>query len=188
MRNLLRKLFLWLGALFWSRRFRISSVVASSFALQAFACTYGPPDEPCHRDCYDPSLDCKPMFDTERFSGKDYSECEQSLADSLKYIVQCSGSVPCKNTKAEPEDWMITGVQPKFVCLDEKPDDCSYETKNAKERFVDSLERVCPLDHLKADSSLVGYRCSDSYETIPVEEGEKRLQEYKEWLNRQRGS
>ena len=94
MRNLLRKVFLWLGAFFWSRRFRISSVVASSFALQAFACTYGT-DESCDEDCYNkPPLECEPVYD-----------------------------------EASP------------------------------------------------DSSLIGYRCGDSYETISVEEGEKRLQE-----------
>ena len=177
MRNLLRKVFLWLGEFFWSRRFRISSVVASSFALQAFACTYGIPDESCGKDCYDPSLDCKPVFDYDHFSGKDYSECEQSLADSVKYLKECEGFTPCKNQKAEPEDWIITATEPKWVCLDEKPADCSYETTNAKQQFVDSLAREFPLDHLKADSSLVGYRCADSYEIVSVEEGEKRLQE-----------
>jgi hypothetical protein len=187
MRNLLRKVFLWLGALFWSKRFRISSVVASSFALQAFACAYGT-DEPCEKDCYDPSLNCKPVYDTEKFSGKDYSECEQSLADSLKYIAQCNGSIPCKNTKAEPEDWLFTATQPTWVCLDEKPADCSNETTNIKQQFVDSLEWECSLDHLKADSSLVGYRCADSYETISIEEGEKRRQEYMEWKDRIQGS
>ena len=82
--------------------------MASSFALQAFACTYGSPDESCYRDCYDPSLDCEPVFDTDQLSGM--------------------------------------------------------------------------------DSTLVGYRCADSDEIISIEEGEKRLQEYKEWLNRQRDS
>ena len=188
MRNLLRKVFLWLGEFFWSRRFRISSVVASSFALQAFACTYGIPDESCGKDCYDPSLDCKPVFDYDHFSGKDYSECEQSLADSVKYLKECVGFVPCKNQKVEPEDWMITGAQPKFVCLDEKPADCSFETTNAKQQFVDSLAWECPMNHLKADSSLVGYQCHDNVGYISVEEGEKRRQEYKDWLDRRQGT
>ena len=187
MRSLLRKFFLSLGALFWSKRFRITSVVASSFALQAFACAYGT-DEPCEKDCYDPSLDCKPVYNTEKFSGKDYSECEQSLADSLKYIAGCNSSVPCKNSVAEPADWLITATQPKWVCLDEKPADCSYGVTNSKQQFVDSLESDCVMDHLKADSSLVGYRCADSQETVSVEEGEKRLQEFKEWLNRRQDS
>ena len=187
MRNFLRKIFLWVGSIFWSHRFRISSIVASSFALQAFSCAYGT-DDPCHEDCYDPSLDCRPVYDSEKFSGKDYSECEQSLADSLIYLTQCSGSRACKNSVVEPADWMITGAEHKFICLDEKPADCSYETTNAKQNFVDSLEWVCPLDHLKSDSSLVGYRCADSYENVSIEEGEKRLQEYKDWLKRRHSS
>jgi len=185
MRNLLRKIFLWLGAFFWSKRFRITNVVASSFALQAFACAYGV-DEPCEKDCYDPSLDCKPVYDTEKFSGRDYSECEQSLTESLKYISECRGSIPCKNSKAEPEDWLFTATQPTWVCLDEKPADCSYETTNAKQRFVDSLESDCPLNHLKADSSLVGYRCADNQGIISIEEGEKRRQEFEEWADRKK--
>jgi len=187
MRSFLRKIFLWVGSIFWSHRFRISSIVASSFALQAFSCAYGT-DDPCHEDCYDPSLDCRPVYDSEKFSGKDYSECEQSLADSLIYLTQCSGSRACKNSIVEPADWMITGAEHKFICLDEKPADCSYETTNAKQNFVDSLEWVCPLDHLKSDSSLVGYRCGDSYENVSIEEGEKRLQEYKDWLERRHSS
>ncbi len=183
MRNLFRKIFLWLGAFFWSKRFRITSIIASSFALQAIACAYGT-DEPCEKDCYDPSLDCKPMYNTEKFSGKDYSECEQSLAELLKYMSECNGSNPCKNLKAEPEDWLITATQPTWVCQDEKPADCTHETLNAKQMFADSIEWVCSLDHLKSDSSLVGYRCGNSYETVSVEEGEKRRQEFKEWLDR----
>ncbi|MBO7549914.1 MAG: hypothetical protein J6T62_00100 [Fibrobacter sp.] len=159
MRNLFRKIFLWLGAFFWSRRFRIASVVASSFALQAFACTYGT-DEPCEKDCYDPSLDCKPVYDIEKFSGKDYSECERTLADSVTLLTQCKSSIP----------------------------DCSYETINVKQLFVDSLEWNCPLDHLKADSSLFGYECVDEHKTISIEEGEKRRQEYREWLKRRSSS
>ena len=182
MRTLLRKFFLWFGALFWSKRFRISSIVASSFALQAIACAYGT-DEPCRDDCYDASLDCRPVYDAEKFSGKAYSECEQTLADSVTYLTQCKGSYPCKNAVAEPADWMITGAQPKFVCLDEKPLDCSLEITMAKQEFVDSLEWECSLDHMKADSSLVGYRCADNKD-VSIEEGEKRLQEFKEWLNR----
>jgi hypothetical protein len=53
----------------------------------------------------------------------------------------------------------------------------------AKQEFVDSLEWKCSLDHMKADSSLVGYRCADNND-VSIEEGEKRLQEFKEWLNR----
>jgi hypothetical protein len=185
MRTLIRWLFHWLSAFFWSRRFRITSVIASSFALQAFACTYGSPDEPCRSDCYDPSLDCKPKYDYEKLSGNDYSECELSLAESLKYMSECKGSTPCKNSKAEPEDWLITATEPTWVCLDEKPSDCSYETLNAKQMFADSVEWNCSLDHLKSDSSLVGYLCG-SNETVSVEEGERRRQEYKEWLDRQR--
>ena len=68
------------------------------------------------------------------------------------------------------------------------PADCSYDVTNSKQQFVDSLESVCEMDHLKADSSLVGYRCADSQETVSVEEGEKRLQEFKEWLSRRQDS
>lgn len=187
MRNFLRKIFLWVGSIFWSHRFRISSIVASSFALQAFSCAYGT-ENPYDNYCYDPSLDCKPVYDVEKFSGKDYSECEQSLADSVKYLTQCNGLKSCENFMAEPEDWMITGVQPKYVCIDEKPADCSYEPTYARQRFVDSLEWECSLDHLKADSSLVGYRCADNYEDISIEEGEKRLQEFRQCLERRQRS
>ena len=114
MRNFLRKIFLWVGSIFWSHRFRISSIVASSFALQAFSCAYGT-DDPCHEDCYDPALDCVPEINYDAMTGKDYSECEQDILDTN-----------------------------------------------------------CPLDHIKADSALSGYRCQNS-EFVSVEEGERRL-------------
>jgi len=79
---------------------------------------------------------------------------------------------------------LITATQPTWVCQDEKPADCTHETLNAKQMFADSIEWVCSLDQLKSDSSLVGYRCGNSYETVSVEEGEKRRQEFKEWLDR----
>ena len=84
--------------------------------------------------------------------------------------------------------WMISGKQPRYVCLDEKPADCSFEKTNAKQQFVDSLAWECPMNHLKADSSLVGYQCHDNVGYISVEEGEKRRQEYKDWLDRRQGT
>ena len=128
MRNLLRKFFLWFGALFWSKRFRISSIVASSFALQAIACAYGT-DEPCREDCYDASLDCRPVYDAEKFSGKDYSECEQSLADSVTYLTQCKGSVPCKNGIRAPVAAIIKAISDSNLVLD-KPIPAPAYTSN----------------------------------------------------------
>lgn len=88
MRKLFRKVFLWLGALFWSKRFRISSVVASSFALQAFACTYGT-DESCDGDCYDPPpLECKPVYD-------------ETLSDSSIVEYQCADNY--ENTSVDED-------------------------------------------------------------------------------------
>ncbi len=146
MRNFLRKIFLWVGSIFWSHRFRISSIVASSFALQAFSCAYGT-DDPCHEDCYDPALDCVPEINYDAMTGKDYSECEQDILDTIKAR-------------------RLRNINEYGVCFKD-PCSITYEEQC-------QIRENCPLDHIKADSALSGYRCQNS-EFVSVEEGERRL-------------
>ena len=144
MRNFLRKIFLWVGSIFWSHRFRISSIVASSFALQAFSCAYGT-DDPCHENCYDPALDCVPEINYDAMTGKDYSECEQDILDTIKAR-------------------RLRNINEYGVCFKD-PCSITYEEQC-------QIRENCPLDHIKADSALSGYRCQNS-EFVSVEEGER---------------
>ena len=132
MRNFLRKIFLWVGSIFWSHRFRISSIVASSFAL-------------------DPALDCVPEINYDAMTGKDYSECEQDILDTIKAR-------------------RLRNINEYGVCFKSS---CSITYEEQCQ-----IRENCPLDHIKADSALSGYRCHNS-EFVSVEEGERRLKSYR---------
>lgn len=75
-RKILGKMLAFLSAVFWSRRYRLASIITSSFALQAFSCTYGPPDDVKHT-CH--GLE----FYLQHESDANYSECEQKIVDQL---------------------------------------------------------------------------------------------------------
>ena len=176
-----RKIFCTLTAFFWlDRRKILAGFVTTFWAVQHIACAYGT-DEPCH-DCPDDSLYCKPTFNKENFSRKDYSDCEQALADSMEYIRDCE--TPCKKTEQTFSSAEDGGVVIQKVCADKKPDDCSYYTKESKQRFIDSLVTQCSMDHMKSDSSLTGYYCL-SGEHVSIEEGEKRQKAIDEWQKRE---
>ena len=175
-----RKILCTLTALFWlDRRKILAGFVTTFWAVQHIACAYGT-DEPCH-DCPDHSLYCTPTFNKENFSRKDYSECELALADSMEYIRACE--TPCKNTERTFSPAEDGSVVIQKVCADQKPDDCSYDTRQNKKAFIDSLVTQCSLDHMKSDSSLTGYHCL-SGENVSVEEGEKRQKALDEWLEK----
>lgn len=75
-RKILGKILAFLSAVFWSRRYRLASIITSSFALQAFSCTYGSPDDVEHT-CH--GLE----FYLQHESDPNYSECEQKIVDQL---------------------------------------------------------------------------------------------------------
>ena len=75
-RKILGKTLAFLSAVFWSRRYRLASIITSSFALQAFSCTYGSPDDVEH-SCH--GLEFQLLHESNPY----YSECEQKIVDQL---------------------------------------------------------------------------------------------------------
>ena len=146
MRNFVRKITLLLSSLCWSD---CAPILLSLVALQHIACTYGT-DEPCDENCYDPSLDCAPTFDYEAMTGKDYSECEQDILDTLKAR-------------------QLRNVNEYGVCV-KSPCGLTFGEQS-------QIRESCPLDHIKADSALSGYQCQNG-EVVSIEEGENRLNLY----------
>lgn len=147
MRKFIRKITLLLSSLCWSD---CAPILLSLVALQHIACAYGT-DEPCDdNNCYDPSLDCSPIFNYEAMTGKDYSECEQGILDTLK-------ARKLRNTNEYG------------VCI-KGPCNLTYE-----ERWL--IRDNCPLDHIKADSALSGYQCANG-ENVSIDEGERRSNLY----------
>lgn len=143
MRKLIRKITLLLSSLCWSD---CAPILLSFTALQHIACAYGT-DEPCEENCYDPALDCVPEINYDAMTGKDYSECEHDILDTIKAR-------------------RLRNINEYGVCF-KSPCSITYEEQC-------QIRENCPLDHIKADSALSGYRCQNS-EFVSVEEGERRL-------------
>lgn len=150
MRKILRKIYLWIGAIFWSRRYRLTSIIASSLSLQAFACTYGT-DDSCSGDFKDLTpADCQPVFElqtnTDTKASANYSSCEQEIVDQL--------TVAEKTKKKYGEDSEI------FV-----------SQWNASLETARKIAATCDMKQLKADGTLKAYICEG--QTVSIEEAER---------------
>ena len=132
MRSLLRKFFLWLGALFWSKRFRISSVIASSFALQMIACAYGTEDDIC--------------YDSKRFL--DIGMISMSKIDSAQLFLNgrrvCVGETNSDRGMIACRDSSVRNHVLRPATSGEIPDNCTPQ--EGAEGHWDCLE---PSDYLE---------------------------------------
>lgn len=132
MRNLFRKIFLWLGALFWSKRFRITSVIASSFALQMIACAYGTEDDVC--------------YDSKRFL--DIGMISMSKIDSAQLFLNgrrvCVGETNSDRGIIACRDSSVRNPVSRLAISGEIPDNCTPQ--KGAEGHWDCLE---PSDYLE---------------------------------------
>ena len=152
MKNILRNIYIWLGAIFWSRRYSLAGIALSSLSLQAFACTYGTPEDgPEDPSGPDLSLECKPLFNYQGTADSLYSECERNIVDKL---------AQAESVKAQYGENSDAFIQQWNVSLDQ-----------ARE-----IAATCDMEHLKADKTLFAYACTDG-RTIPTEEYEQSLKQ-----------
>lgn len=177
--SILKKFFAGLTAFLWADKKRLFlGFFASLWSVQHIACAYGT-DEPCEGPCADPSLYCTPVFDVEKLSGNEYSECEQELADTLKFLSDCNES--CAKEKfynqSKREDSFFENEQ--MYCNDPSPyEGCGDYSVNGKMNNVYSVINNCPMDHIKAEGAMTSYKCGDG-EIVSIEEGERRLNSWK---------
>ena len=153
------------------------SLFASFWAIQQTACTYGCGSSDCPEDLVDPSLLCDPVFDVERLTGTDYSDCEKNLVDDLKFLSKCNEYCSDENVLSKYEREYSYFEKEQWFCNDPSPyERCGNYVINGKMNDVGSAINVCPLDHIKADGVIVGYKCFNG-ESVSVEEGERRHKE-----------
>jgi hypothetical protein len=153
MRNLFRRITVFICSFFWSNKIRPcnpirfirkywAQLALSSIAIQAIACAYG------GEDGYGGQIYlCKPLFTLQKKSDKSYSNCEQDIVDQLVIAKDIQDNFN-KSSSATIEAW-------------------NEAIANAREIAV-----TCDMKHLKADSTLTSYICPDG-RTRTVEEGEQ---------------
>ena len=151
MKKILRKVYLWIVAIFWSRRYSLTSIIASSLSLQAFACTYGTPDDPSNGPFNDlVPTDCQPVFElqtnTDAKAESPYSSCEQKIVDQL------TSAEKTKKKYGEDSEVFVSQWN------------TSLETAR-------KIAETCDMKQLKADGTLKAYICEGS--TVSVEEAER---------------
>lgn len=133
MRTLIRWLFHWLSAFFWSRRFRITSVIASSFALQAFSCAYGTEGD----------LEC---YDSKRFL--DIGMISTSKIDSVQLFLNgrrvCADEMNSDRGIVACRDSSVRNHVSRLATSDEIPDNCTPQ--KGVEGYWNCLE---PSDYLE---------------------------------------
>ena len=159
MRKFFRKTSIWLGAIFWSNRLKITSVISASFMLQAMSCTYGtdesyiPPN--CDETpCYEGNpKDCQPTFDIQKKTDATYSQCEQSIIEQLSQAEEAKNKYG-ENSEAFESQW------------------------NSSLQAARDIADTCDMERLKGDGIVSSYACTDGT-TVSVEEGEIAHTEYK---------
>ena len=150
MKNILRNIYIWLGAIFWSRRHSLAGVILSWFSLQACSCTYGTPDDVSENPGGpDVSVDCKPLFNYQGTADSLYSECERNIVDKL---------AQAESVKAQYGENSEEFIQQWNASLDQSRE----------------IAATCDMEHLKADKTLSAYACNDG-RTISTEEYEQSL-------------
>ena len=151
MKKFFRKVYLWIVAVFWSRRYTLTSIIASSLSLQAFACTYGTPDDSSSGPFNDlVPTDCQPVFElqtnTDAKASTNYSSCEQEIVDQL------TSAEKAKKKYGEDSEVFVSQWN------------TSLETAR-------KIAETCDMKQLKADGTLKAYICNG--QTVSVEEAER---------------
>lgn len=143
MRNLFRHFCVFACTLFWNNgtgacnpvrfiRKYWAQLVLSSIAIQTIACTYGGEDV----SYGDSSNECRPAFNVEKFTHKDYTECEKQIVEQVL---------------------LATEYEENF----NKRDDATLDAWSAAVRKIDELAETCEMEHLQAEGSLNGFVCGD---------------------------
>ena len=151
MKKFFRKVYLWIVAVFWSRRYTLTSIIASSLSLQAFACTYGTPDDSSSGSFNDlVPTDCQPVFEfqtnTDAKASTNYSSCEQEIVDQLTSAEKAKKKYG-ENSEVFVSQW------------------------NTSLKTARKIAETCDMKQLKADGTLKAYICEGS--TVSVEEAER---------------
>lgn len=151
MSRILRKVYLWIVVVFWSRRYSLTSIIASSLSLQAFACTYGTPDDSNSGPFQDLTpTGCQPVFElqtnTDAKAEVAYSSCEQKIVDQLTLAEKAKKKYG-ENSEVFVSQW------------------------NSSLEAARKIAETCDMKQLKADGTLKAYICEGS--TVSVEEAER---------------
>jgi len=148
MRSLFRRISVFTCTLFWNNGTKIcnpirfvrkywAQLILSSVAIQTIACAYG------GEDVYgDFSSACSPEFNVEKFTNKDYTDCEKDIVEKV--------------LKAKD-------LQDNF----NKREDATLEKWVGVRQEIDKLAETCDMEHLKSEGSLTNYVCGDG-KTVDV--------------------
>ena len=117
MSRILRKVYLWIVVVFWSRRYSLTSIIASSLSLQAFACTYGTPDDSNSGPFQDLTpTGCQPVFElqtnTDAKAEVAYSSSEQKIVDQLTLAEKAKKKIKAADHKTAFLAWIKKGRNP----------------------------------------------------------------------------
>jgi hypothetical protein len=141
MRNLFRRISVFVCSLFWSNNAQIGNpfkfirkywaqLLLSSVAIQMIACAYG------GEDPYDYSYDCDPVFDVEKFKNEGYTDCEKQIVEQALIAHDLQVNLG-------------------------KREDATLETWSETRRKIREIAETCDMKNLQAEGSLTSYYCSD---------------------------
>ena len=130
MRKLLRHISVFACSLFWGNGARIGNpikfirkywaqLLLSSIAIQTIACAYG------GEDPYDYSDDCDPVFDTEKFTNENYTDCEKQIVEQALIAKDLQDNLG-------------------------KRDDATIEAWNEVRKKISEIAETCDMNHLYA--------------------------------------
>ena len=148
MRKLFRRISVFACSIFWENGARAGNpinfirknwaqLLISSIAIQTIACAYG------GEDPYDYSNDCDPVFDTEKFTNENYTDCEKQIVEQALIAKDLQDNLG-------------------------KRDDATLEAWNEVRQRIGKIVETCDMKNLEAEGSLTSYYCSDG-RTINVQ-------------------
>ena len=142
MRKLFRHISVFACSIFWENGIKISNpfkfirkywaqLFLSSIAIQTIACAYGG-EEPYYHKSYD----CEPVFDTEKFTYENYTDCEKQIVEQALI-------------EKDLEDNLG------------KREDATFEAWNVVRRKISEIAEDCEMNNLYMEGSLTSLYCSD---------------------------
>ena len=111
-------------------------MLISSIAIQTIACAYG------GEDPYDYSNDCDPVFDTEKFTNENYTDCEKQIVEQALIAKDLQDNMG-------------------------KRDDATLEVWNEVRQRIGKIAETCDMNNLYTEGSLTSLYCSDGRVLIP---------------------
>ncbi|MBP5767724.1 MAG: hypothetical protein J6W51_01215 [Fibrobacter sp.] len=148
MRKLFRRISIFACSIFWKNGARAGNpinfirknwaqLLISSIAIQTIACAYG------GEDPYDYSNDCDPVFDTEKFTNENYTDCEKQIVEQALIAKDLQDNLG-------------------------KRDDATLEAWNEVRQRIGKIAETCDMNNLYTEGSLTSLYCSDG-RTINVQ-------------------